>query len=379
MAATTEGGQGGDPVPKCGNQSQGKSVWYRFTAPSAGTLEADTFGSSYDTILSAWTGSCGAFSPTADGCNDDAGGGHQSQVSFTASAGVTYWFMVSAYNSDGGTLDFAVTFTGTGSTATPTLPPPTSTPTRTPTSTQTPSATRTPTAGGPTSTQTNTPINTATATRTNTSAATPTGVPNDQCANATIIASAPYTNTQSTAAATTQGGQGGDPTPACGNQSQDKSVWYRFTAPSAGTLEADSFNSSYDTILSAWTGACGAFSPTADGCNDDAGGGHQSQVSFTASAGVTYWFMVSAYSDDGGTLVFHLTFTAAGTTATPSPSGTATVPSGATFTPTKTPTATVTGMVTKTPTATPTGVPNDQCANVTVIASAPYTNTQSTA
>ncbi len=85
-------------------------MWYRFTAPSAGTLTADTLGSSYDTILSVWTGSCGAISPTLDGCDDDMETSRQSQVSFTASAGTTYWFMVSAYNNDGGTLIFNLSF-----------------------------------------------------------------------------------------------------------------------------------------------------------------------------------------------------------------------------------------------------------------------------
>jgi len=133
--------------------------------------------------------------------------------------------------------------------------------------------------------------------------ATPTSVPNDLCGNATVITSVPYTTTMGTTGATSDSTE---PLPPCGNRSRNKSVWSRFTAPSSGALTANTFGSNYDTILSVYTGTCGAFSPAPDGCNDDAGGGHQSQVSFTARAGVTYWFMVSAYSNDGGTLVFNL-------------------------------------------------------------------------
>ena len=54
-------------------------------------IAADTFGSNYDTVLSAWTGTQGALSRVA--CNDDFGG-LQSQVTFDATAGTTYYFMV---------------------------------------------------------------------------------------------------------------------------------------------------------------------------------------------------------------------------------------------------------------------------------------------
>lgn len=98
--ATTEAG---DPTPTCGSGMKNKSVWYRFTAPANGTVTADTFGSNYDTVLSAYTGSCGTFTEVA--CNDDATG-TQSQVSFDITAGTTYYFVVSAFSNDGGSLVF---------------------------------------------------------------------------------------------------------------------------------------------------------------------------------------------------------------------------------------------------------------------------------
>jgi hypothetical protein len=41
-------------------------------------------------------------------------------------------------------------------------------------------------------------------------------------------------------------------------------------------------------------------------CNDDAPGVTQSEVTFSATAGLSYSFMVSAYSGTGGTLMFDL-------------------------------------------------------------------------
>ena len=76
---------------------RGATVWYSFTAPAAQRIEANTFGSDYDTTLSAYTGSPGALSQT--GCNDDAGS-LQSRILFDAAAGQTYYFMAGSF-SDG--------------------------------------------------------------------------------------------------------------------------------------------------------------------------------------------------------------------------------------------------------------------------------------
>jgi hypothetical protein len=63
------------------------SVWFAYTPSSNVQITADTFGSNYDTVLSAWTGTQGALSLIA--CNDDFNGA-QSQISFSATGGTTY-------------------------------------------------------------------------------------------------------------------------------------------------------------------------------------------------------------------------------------------------------------------------------------------------
>jgi hypothetical protein len=108
--ATTEPS---DPVPSCGSGSRANSVWYEFTPSQDGTITADTIGSSYDTILAAFTGSLGSFAEQV--CNDDYSG-LQSRIEFSATAGTAYAFMVTAYSAGGGSLDFNLSFT-------PTAPP----------------------------------------------------------------------------------------------------------------------------------------------------------------------------------------------------------------------------------------------------------------
>ena len=93
----------------------------------------------------------------------------------------------------------------------------------------------------------------------------------------------------------------------------ENSVWYTFTTSSATPITADTLTSDYDTILSVWTGTPGSLVAVAGACNDNAGAGAtrvlQSQVSFSATASTTYYFMVSSVLGDGGTTNFHLSLT----------------------------------------------------------------------
>jgi hypothetical protein len=90
--------------PDC--HGRGPTVWYVFVPAQNMRVEANTFGSNYDTTLSVYTGSRGALSQW--GCNDDTDG-LQSQVIFDAIAGEAYFFMVGAWaNGPGGDLTFSV-------------------------------------------------------------------------------------------------------------------------------------------------------------------------------------------------------------------------------------------------------------------------------
>jgi hypothetical protein len=99
--------EGGDPNSTCSANQQGAhTVWFKYVASTSGTTTINTFGSDYDTVLSVLTGSCGAFTPLT--CNNDsptAGKPPQSEVSFSAVAGTTYFIEVSSPpGGPGGTL-----------------------------------------------------------------------------------------------------------------------------------------------------------------------------------------------------------------------------------------------------------------------------------
>ncbi|HAJ38063.1 MAG TPA: hypothetical protein DCL15_20520 [Chloroflexi bacterium] len=84
-----------DPV-LCSGSRGGATVWYRFTAPEAGVLAVDTFGSNYDTVLAVFSGTRGALTRLT--CNDD----YDSLLSFVSlnvSAGSTYYIEVASYAS----------------------------------------------------------------------------------------------------------------------------------------------------------------------------------------------------------------------------------------------------------------------------------------
>jgi len=78
--------------PFCSGRTQ--TVWYAFTPAANIRLEANTFGSNYDTTLSVYTGTRGALTQIT--CNDDSNNTLQSRVRFDAVAGTTYYFMVSS-------------------------------------------------------------------------------------------------------------------------------------------------------------------------------------------------------------------------------------------------------------------------------------------
>jgi len=73
------------------------TAWYQFTAPYAGMVTVTTRGSNYDTIVSAFTGSCGAL--TIASCNDDYTG-LTSQITFPIKANTTYYLEVADWWED---------------------------------------------------------------------------------------------------------------------------------------------------------------------------------------------------------------------------------------------------------------------------------------
>jgi len=118
--ATKESGE-----PNHAGNSGGRSVWWKWTAPSTGTATLTTQGSLFDTTLGVYTGSS-VGSLTTIASNDDVQSGvvQYSSVTFSATSGVTYYFGVDGFNaSDGHGADCAaitlnLSFSSSGTTTT---------------------------------------------------------------------------------------------------------------------------------------------------------------------------------------------------------------------------------------------------------------------
>ncbi|HEU4711828.1 MAG TPA: NF038122 family metalloprotease [Pyrinomonadaceae bacterium] len=81
------------------NNGGSRSIWYQWTAPSSGSAQVTTAGSTFDTVLAVYTGSA-VGSLTLVSRNDDVDPGVMltSSVQFQAVAGTTYRIAVDGYN-----------------------------------------------------------------------------------------------------------------------------------------------------------------------------------------------------------------------------------------------------------------------------------------
>ncbi len=331
--STTQGVAGAtlavdDPTFTCVSGQKYRTVWYRYTAPSAQPVIIDTVGSDYDTVLAVWTGSRGSLTSVA--CNDDFGGTLRSAVEVVPTPGTTYYIEVASYGvaPTNSQLALNVTLTGSAPGA---------------------FAKWTPAEGATGAgvaidlswvwaprgflyeycydTTDNDACNGSWASAGVRNSATVTGLaynttyhwqvrasnslgttyadggtwwsfttvaaapPNDDFGAATPIGAAPHSTTQNVAGATTAAD---DPTFTCTSGQKYRTVWYQYTAPSAQPLIVNTLGSDYDTVLGVWTGSRGSLSPIA--CSDDALGTAQSQVQFIPSPGTTYYIEAASYS-----------------------------------------------------------------------------------
>ncbi len=106
VSASTDGATSTDNGPTCNTTaSTAPGVWYTVTGTGA-DITASLCGSTYDTKLFVYDGTCGALN-CIDG--DDDYCGSSSQVTFTSTAGVIYYILVTGFGSDFG--DFTLTLT----------------------------------------------------------------------------------------------------------------------------------------------------------------------------------------------------------------------------------------------------------------------------
>ncbi|MHB0870882.1 MAG: hypothetical protein ACYC66_08920 [Chloroflexota bacterium] len=256
-----------DPDMGAGSGANSRTVWYRFVGPAAGSVRANTFGSSYDTVLAAFTGSRGVFTLVAS--NDDASADYsslQSEIGFNVKAGVTYYLEVAGYgSSEGGQMKLTVEF----STA-PWEPTPVAT-------------------SGAESLPTETPVP---------ASPTPTSTPpsNDDIGSAVAITGFPFNTALDTAGATVASD---DPQMGAGAGVNSNTVWYLLSLATEGAVRVHTLGSNYDTVLAVFTGSRGALTLVAS--NDDASSSlAQSEVRFEGQSGASYYLEVAQYGGSGG-------------------------------------------------------------------------------
>jgi subtilisin family serine protease len=337
------------------------SVWWSWTAPTSGTVNINTIGSSFDTYLSVFTGSA-LGNLTLIGANDDGGGSLTSLVSLNATAGTTYQIAVDGFSSATGPIalnivvppppndNFANRIALTGSTANATGTnigatgevgePAQSGPINSSWWSWT-----APTSGNYTFdtrgsgfdtylslfTGTNLPsLNligadddsggglTSKLTRSVTAGTTyqiavdgftsatgpiqlnisPPSPPNDNFANQIALTGATATTTGTNNGAT---GEVGEPA----QSGVINSSWWSWTAPTTGLYNIDTRGSGFDTYLSVFTGSA-LSNLTLIGANDDGAGNLASLVSLNATAGTTYRIAVDGFSSATGPIQLNI-------------------------------------------------------------------------
>jgi uncharacterized protein (TIGR03437 family) len=225
-----------------------RTVWFRYTATFTGTIQIDTYGSYYDTVLSAYPASD---TGTELACNDDANDGTlQSAAAIGVVAGKSYLIEVSDYDDgnggSGGLMQLNVNGMGVAS------------------------------------------------------------VGNDEPAGATAISSLPFTIAQTTQAATSNAA---DPVHSCTGKADSATVWFRYAATASGTLSVDAAGSDYYTVLAVYSGSS---SPGTElGCNGDWTSSPRSVIRATVAQGQTYLIEASGWNKaGGGTLTLNASFSA---------------------------------------------------------------------
>ena len=237
--ATKETGE-----PNHADNVGGRSLWWRWTAPSSGLLAVDTAGSPFDTVLAVYTGAA-VNSLSVVASNDDERRLENTLTSrirgVPVTAGTTYRIAVDGFNAGTGAASGKTELNWTFS------------------------------AG----------------------AALP---PNDAFASATVMSGAAGTAASSNVLATKEPSE-----PNHAGNAGGASVWFRWVAPSSGLLQLSTSGSPFDTTLGVYTGAT-VDALTLRASNDDEGGASGPRTSFLGSVpvvgGTTYRVAVDGYRNE---------------------------------------------------------------------------------
>ena len=222
--------------PNHADNEGGRSVWFRWTAPTNGQFFFNTSGSAIDTLLAVYIGaSVNALTTVAS--NDDSRFDLSSGVSIQAINGTTYYVAVDGFDGELGVL-----MLNWG----PEAPP-----------------------------------------------------VNDNFSNALVILGPAGTTNGTSSGATKEAGE-----PNHAGEPGGRSVWFRWTAPSAHEVSITTAGSDFDTTLAVYTGAS-VNALTVVATNNEFAADSTSAVVFTPTAGATYHIAVDGYYGSLGAVVLN--------------------------------------------------------------------------
>ncbi len=308
----------------------GRSIWYQWTAPSSNNVTFNTFGSSFPTLLAAYTGGANpavnALQPVAS--NRGGGVGFTSQLAFAATVGTTYYVAVdgvygasgsvvlnwadnvatpdvAGFNPVGGGSGTAVTLTGTsfssatavkfgGVAATFAIISDTQINTAVP-------------AGAVTGPVSVTNISGTGSSATNFAVSSAPGNDNLTSAFPFIPIGSENTGTQVGAVIGANIGASKEASePIHAGNAGGASVWWTWTAPATADYAVSTLGSSFNTLLAVYTGATYPALSLVGGNDDDPNGGVTSLLILHAVAGTHYAIAVDGYNGATGTITLSI-------------------------------------------------------------------------
>ncbi len=245
-----------DGSATCGSSSTSRDVWYAYRPVSSATVNVNTCGSGFDTVLSVFTGACGGLTQVA--CNDDnassggnnaCGGGLSSGINVAMTAGTTYYIRVAGYQGAAGT--FNIRAIGGGGT----IP-----------------------------------------------------APNDACAARPGVGfgETPFNNTNCST-----DGPSHALCNANGSSTITRDLWFNFPSTITGTVQIDTCSAStaFNTRIAVYSGSgCSDLENRLVACNDDAAcGAGRSSVQVPVVAGQHYTIRVGSFNNAQGSGVMTIT------------------------------------------------------------------------
>jgi hypothetical protein len=228
----------------------GKSVWWMWTAPGPGSAVIQTAGSTFDTLLAAYTStSVNALAESLVAANDDSGSGPTSLIAFNVTAGTNYHIVVDGYNGASGSIRLSLNY------------------------------------------------------RTN---AIPPVPSNNNFTNRIALQGLEVATSGESYFATKEPGE-----PAHAEELGGASVWWSWVAPMSASVQIDTAGSNFDTLLAVYRGQSitnlTVTNLTWVASNDDASTNVvTSQTTFSAVAGTEYEIAVDGYDGQPGDIQLHI-------------------------------------------------------------------------